>query len=49
MKIFMDVGFGCFYFFILFHFIVNGIISGGMKLGYFSGDYWSNSLGTPDC
>ena len=32
-----------------FHYIKNGIITGGMKLGYFSGDYRSNSLGTPGC
>ena len=49
MKIFMDVGFGCFLFSLHFHFIENGIITGGMKLGYFSGDYRSNSLGTPGC
>ena len=30
-----------------FHFIENGSITGGMKLGYFSSDYRSNSLGTP--
>ena len=49
MKIFMDVGFGCFLFSLHFHFIENGIITGGMKLEYFSGDYRSNSLGTPGC
>ena len=32
-----------------FHYIKNGIITGGMKLGYFSSDYRSNSLGTPCC
>ena len=32
-----------------FHFIENGSITGGMKLGYFSSDYRSNSLGTPGC
>ena len=38
-----------FNFLILFHFIENGIITGGINLGYFSGSYWSNSLGTPAC